>query len=108
MIDIAPCASSTYRYRARGRVNPSVFYRRKVDDQSVVANSQAPRVVSAASDGEKQIMFSREIYRLDYICCIRAAGDQTRPFVYHSVVHLAGFIISLISRLYQSASEICF
>jgi hypothetical protein len=107
MIDIAPRASSAYRYRARSRVNSRVFYRREVNDDAVITNSQAPRVMSAASDGKKQIVFSRKIYRLDYICCIRAAGDQARPFVYHSVVHFAGFIISLIARLYQSASKVC-
>src|SRR5450759_1926802 len=106
MIHVAPRASCADRYGPRGGVNPRVFYRPKVDDQSVVTNSQSARVVSSAAHGKKQIMFSRKIYRVDYIRCIRATGDQTRPFVYHSVVHFASFIISLIARLYEPASKV--
>src|SRR5437879_4756129 len=98
MIDITPRASSAGRYRARSRVNPRVFYRREVDDEAVVANSQAARVMSATANGKKQTLLSRKIYRLKYDSQICTARYQTRLFVYHPIVHFAGIIITFIAR----------
>jgi hypothetical protein len=107
MIDIAPCASATGGDCPGCRIDTRVFHQSQIDDQTIIANSQAPGVVSATADGEKQIIFSRKIYRADYVGHIRAAHDQARLFVYHSIVHFAGFIIALIARFGQSSSQVC-
>src|SRR5712692_3422961 len=106
MIDITPRASSASGYRARSRVDPRVFHRREIDDEAVVANSQAARVMSATANGKKQTLFSRKIYRLDYVRHICTASYQTRRFVYHFIVHFAGIIITFIMRLYFCASHV--
>src|SRR5712691_584422 len=108
MIDITPRASSASGYRARSRVDPCVFHRREINDEAVVANSQAARVMSATANGKKQTLFSRKIYRLDYVRHIRTARYQPRPFVYHFIVHFAGIIITFITRLYDCASQVRF
>jgi hypothetical protein len=104
MIDIAPGASSAYGYRARRRVNARVFHRREVDDEAVITNSQASRVMSSTADGQKQILVSRKIYRPNYVRYVGTASYQPRPFVNHSIVHFAGVIVTLIARLYYRAS----
>ena len=99
MIDIAPGAAGAHRYRARGRIDTCIFYRREIDDETIVTNSEAARIVSAAADGQEQIVFSRKIYRADDIGHIRATRDQARPLRYHRIVNFAGVVIGLIVRL---------
>src|SRR6266446_1261164 len=85
MIDIAPRASSADCYCPRGRVNPRIFHRREINDQTVIADSQPSRVMSSTANGEKQLVFSSKVYCANYICHIRATHDQTRLFVDHSI-----------------------
>src|SRR5260370_11266492 len=99
MIDIAPGASSAYGYRARRGVNARVFHRREVDDQAIITNSQASRVVAATADGQKQTLVSRKIYRLNYVRDGGTACHQPRPFMNHSIVHFPGFVVFFVARL---------
>jgi hypothetical protein len=55
--------------------------------------------MSSTANGEKQVLFSRKLYRADYIRHIRAACYQPRLFVDHSVVHFAGIVVTVIARL---------
>src|SRR6266853_679103 len=68
MIDIAPGASTADGDSARRWVNVRVFDRCKVDDQTVVTNSQAARVMTPATDRKEHIILSRKIHRADYVC----------------------------------------
>src|SRR5437016_672968 len=104
MIDIAPGASSAYDCRARRRVNARVFHWREVDDEAVITNSQASRVMSSTADCQKQILVSRKIYRLNYIRDVGTASYQPRPFVDHCIVHFAGVVVTLVARLCYRAS----
>src|SRR5260370_9950878 len=104
MIDIAPGASSAYGYRARHGVNARVFHRREVDDQAIITNSQASRVVSATPDGQNQTLASRKIYRLNYVRDVATPCHQSRPFMNHSIVHFARVIVSFVARLDYRAS----
>ena len=99
MIDIALRASSAGCYCPRGRVNPRVFHRREINNDTVIADSQAARVMSSTANGEKQVLFPRKLYRADYIRHIRAACYQPRLFVDHSIVHFAGIVVTFIARL---------
>src|SRR5713101_796361 len=106
MMDVTPGACSASGYRARSRVDPRVFHQRGVNDQPVITNSQPSSIMPSTANSKKQIMFSRKAYRADYVCHIRTARYQTRPFVYHFIVHFAGIIITFIMRLYDSASQV--
>ena len=108
MIDIAPCASAANRDSARFRIDTRIFYRAQVDDQAIVANPQASRVMSTAADRDKQIVFSPEVHRANDVRHVRTTGNQPRLFVDHSVVDLAGFIVILVTRFDQSATKVCF
>src|SRR5438270_13538686 len=99
MIDIAPRASSADCYRPRDRVHARVFHRREINNEAVIADSQPSRIMSSTANGEKQVLFSRKLYRADYIRHIRAACDQTRLFVDHSIIHFTGIIITIVARL---------
>lgn len=85
-----------------------VFNRREIDDQDVIANSQTARVMSSAADSEQQITFSRKVYRVDHIRDIRAAHDQARLLMDHSIVDFAGIIITVIVRLFTPPFRFAF
>ena len=104
MIDIAPRASSAHGYRARRRINARVFHRREIDDQAIITNSQASGVVAATPDGQKQVFVPRKIYRLNYVRDVGTAHHQPRFFVYHSIVHFTGVVVTFVARLYYRAS----
>src|SRR6266699_5558126 len=108
MIHVAPRASAANRDGTGLRINTSILYRRQIDDQTVITNSKASRVVSATANGQKQVILSGKIYRADYVRHIRAAHNEPRLFVYHSIVNFAGFIITLIARLDQSSPQGCY
>src|SRR5262245_14695779 len=108
VIDVSPGASAPDNDRARFRIDTCIFYRAEVDDQSVVADSQAPRVMSAAADRHEQIVLSSEVHGGNDVRHVRTTGNQPRLFVDHSVVHLTSFIVILVTRFDQSATKVHF
>ena len=58
MINVAPDASAAGCNGASRRIDSRVFDRREIDHQTVIANSQSACVVTAAADGDKQIVVS--------------------------------------------------
>src|SRR6478672_8692142 len=78
VIYIAPGTPAAHGDSASCWINTRIFYRAQIDDQTVVTNSQASRIMTAASDRQEQIILSREIHRSDYVCYIHAARDETR------------------------------
>ena len=54
--------------------------------------------MSTAADGDKQIVFSREVHGANDVGHVRTTGNQPRLFVDHSVVNLAGFIVIFVAR----------
>src|SRR5436309_13096128 len=93
VIDIAPCAAATNGYSARRRIDPRILYWAQIDDQPIVANSQTSRVMSTAADRDKQIILFLKVYGVNDVSHIVTAGDEPRLFIYHSVLHLAVFIV---------------
>ena len=63
VIDVAPDTSTADGDSASRRIHPCVFDRREIDHQSVIANSQTARVVAAAADRNKEIVFSSRSLR---------------------------------------------
>ena len=64
--------------------------------------------MTPATDRKEHIILSRKIHRADYVCHVDAAGNQTRLFMDHPVVHLARFVVILVARLDQSAAQVRF
>src|SRR5438445_253775 len=62
--------------------------------------------MTPATDRKEHIILSRKIHRAHYVCHVDAAGNQTRLFMDHPVVHLAGFVVILVARLDQSAAQV--
>src|SRR6266480_5720355 len=108
VVHIAPGAAAANGYRARCRIDPRIFYRAQIDDQPIVANSQAPRVMSAAADRDKQIILSRKVYGVNDVSHIGTTGDEPRLFVDHRVVYLPGFIVIFVARFDQSPTQVRF
>ncbi len=80
-------------------------HRPQVDDEPVVAHSQAPGIVSPASDRREHACFRRETHGGDHIVHARAAGDQGRPPVDHGVVYLAGLLVPRVPGLEKLAPK---
>ena len=107
MIDIPPNAPTTDCDRASHRIDPRIFDRPKIDNQAVVANSQASGIVAAAANREEQIVFAGKVYGTNYVRDIRAARDQARFFMDHAVIDLAGVIIICVAWLDQASTQVC-
>src|SRR5262245_7038510 len=108
VINVAPDASAAGCDGASCGIDSRVFDLREITHHTVITNSQTTCVVTAAADGDKQIVISGEIYAADYVCDVRASRDQPRFLMDHRVVDLAGFIVVGVAWLDQSASEASF
>ena len=53
MIDITPGAACAHGDGPSCGLDPGVSYRGEINDQSIIANSQASRIMSAAADRKK-------------------------------------------------------
>ena len=62
MIDVAPDASAAGCDGASRGIDSRVFDRREIDHETVIANSQTACVVTAAADGDKQIVIPGEVH----------------------------------------------
>src|SRR5882724_12497305 len=64
--------------------------------------------MSTAADRDKQIVLSRKVYAVNDVSHIGRTGNEPRLFVDHPVVHLPGFIVILVARFDQSATQVRF
>ena len=61
VIHVAPDTSAANCNGARRGIDLRVLDRRKINNQTVVTNSQTARIVAAAADGNQQIVISAKI-----------------------------------------------
>ena len=61
--------------------------------------------MATAADSERQAILAREVHGIDHVRCPRGAHDERWPLVDHGVVDLAGFVVAVVLRTYQLASE---
>jgi hypothetical protein len=108
MVDVTPCAPASNSHSAGRGIDPRIFYRAEVDDQAIVANSQASRVVTATSDGQEQTIFSPKIHRVNDVRYVGTTGNEARLFVDHRVVHLPGFVVIFVTRFDQLSTKVRF
>jgi hypothetical protein len=57
--------------------------------------------VTAAADGDFELLFARQFYRIDNIGDTAAASDQRRPLVDQAVVDLPRVVVAGIGRLQE-------
>ena len=62
MIHIAPDASAADCDSASRRIDSRVLDRRKINHETVITNSQSTCIVTAAADGDEQIVISGEVH----------------------------------------------
>src|SRR4029077_12572614 len=93
MIDVAPGAPAAGGHRTRRRVNACVLYEPEIDHQSVITNSEAAAVMSPASDGKEEIIFSGKVYGMNNIGHIRTTRNQARFLVDHRIVNFASIVV---------------
>src|SRR6476619_754744 len=108
MIDVGPGASATHSHLARRRANARVFYESEIDHQSVITNSESAAVMSPASDGKEEIIFSGKVYSKDDIGHIRTTRDQARFLGDHRIVDFASVVVVCVVWFDDGASQICF
>ena len=61
--------------------------------------------MTAASDGENQVVAARERDRVGHVVRSRALRDQRRPLVDHGVVNLAGPVVVDVIGPDQASAE---
>ncbi len=108
VIHIAPGASATHAHGSRRRIDVHVLDGRKVDDQAVVADSQAASIMASAADGHAHIVLPPETYRGNHVGHVGAFGDQARFAADHRVVDLARLVVTRVRGFDQLAPELSF
>src|SRR5690606_10865252 len=87
MIYFVPNISATHSNGIAGSIYAYIFNSRKIDDHTIITNSQSATVVATASDGQQHIMLPREIDRSNYIRHISTHRKHSRIFIDHSIKH---------------------
>ncbi|HWC27071.1 MAG TPA: hypothetical protein VG474_10860 [Solirubrobacteraceae bacterium] len=84
-IDVGPRGAALHVHGAPGSVDAHAAHRRQVDDQAAVDDGGAGDVVSAAADGERQVVLGGEGDRGGDVAGVGAAGDERGALVDHAV-----------------------
>ena len=105
MIYISPGATAADRHSFGSGIDARVFNRFEIDHEGFIGNAKSAGVVSASTNGEKQIIFAREIHARDHVRDIHTLRDQTRLLVDHRVINFARLIVIRIGRLDNSPSQ---
>jgi hypothetical protein len=105
MVDIALRATGLYPDRTICGIDPNSLHPRKIDDQSVVAWSEASAVMAAAAHREQKLIFTRKIDWRDNIRDIGTSNDEPRTPINHCVIQLARFIVTIVGRLNEFTAK---
>ena len=71
---------------------------REVNHQAVIADGFARPAMTAATNGNEQLSFTRESYCLTDIGGVQASGNQCRSFVVHAIPDRASSVIQVMTR----------
>src|SRR5579859_6477496 len=104
-VDLLPHAASADADGARLGIDLDVLEQREIDHDAVIDGSEPGAVVSAAADGDAQVVLARERDRLGDVVRARAARDQRRPPVDHRVVDGTGLLVVRVGGADQPAGE---
>ena len=75
-VHLAPRGAALYAHGLLLRVHLDLSHRRKVDDKTVVADSEAARVVASAPNRDQHALPAREVDRSGHVFCVRTARDR--------------------------------
>jgi hypothetical protein len=78
-------------------IDPQPLHRRKVNHQATFANRVSRDVVTAPTDGHKQVVVAGEVHSVHDIGDANAARDQRRPLIDHAVPDSAGIVIARVA-----------
>ncbi len=104
-VHIVPGAAAAHPDRPGAGVDGDVVHPREVDDEAILAQTQASPVVAAAADRREHPLLAAESHSCLDVLHVRAVRDQARPLVDHAVVDLAGLVVARVVRLDQLASQ---
>src|SRR5271165_2298274 len=98
VIHVTPCTTAFDTDRTSVRVHTDALHARKVDYHPVVTGSKTGAVVSAAADGEQEIVLASESYRCDHVRNIDTFHDHSRALINHRIVYFASFLVTGVFR----------
>jgi hypothetical protein len=104
-IQIRPGHAAFSARRSGSRVNTDAVHRRKIDDKRTIGDRRSGHIVTAATNGDRQVMIAREPDRGQDIGDLKAAGDHRRMAVDHPVPDLTRRIVRRIDGKDQRATQ---
>jgi hypothetical protein len=108
VVNIAPGATAPHAHSPCRGIDMNVLDEGEIDDQAVVADSQASGVMAPASNRNPQILLPAETNGGNYVGHVGALGDQARFTANHGVIHFALFLVARVGGLDQIAPELTF
>jgi hypothetical protein len=105
VVDVTPGASGVGADGAAVRADRGAAQHRQVDDQGVVPDTQAGRVVAAAPDGDRDGAGAGKSHAGDDVRGVADAGDGLRMLIDHGVVDGAGLVVARVIRPDQVAAD---
>src|SRR6056297_2487844 len=104
-VNISPDCPSLYNSRFLVRIYMNTPHIRKVNDESVVNQSQSCHIMAATANRYLQLIFPRKVNGKNYIGCSPAFDDKCRVFVNEPVPNLPFIIIHVIFRCYNISKK---
>ena len=78
----------------RDRVDPNAAHAGEVDDETVIDGAEAGGIVSAAADGDVELLVAAECERCNDVSDIGRANDKRRVSIDHAVRDAAGVVVA--------------
>jgi hypothetical protein len=97
VVELAPQHAARRTRGARLRVHPHRLHERQVDHHAVVGDGVAGDGMTAATDGDAQVLLAREAHGGGDVVGAGAARDERGPAVDRAVPHAPGFVVALLA-----------
>jgi hypothetical protein len=104
-VEVAPSGPRLRASRPRGGIDADALLSREVDDDAVVADRAPGDIMTAAANGNQQLVLAREVDSGHDVSHAGAAGDQRRPLVDHPVPDPTGRLVLVVAGADQLAPE---
>jgi hypothetical protein len=106
VVNIAPGATATHTRSPCRWIDMNVLDVGEIDDEAIVADSQATCVVASAANRNPQLLLPAEMNGSDYVGYVSAIRDQTRFATDHGIIDLARFFITRVGGLDKITAEL--
>ena len=88
------------------RIDAYTVHPGQVNDHPVIGYASAREIVTAAPDGQQQIVVSGEVDRIDDVCDSGAIRHESRMLVDIGIPNLAGFVVAVIPWQDQFSAQV--